>query len=171
MSYRILAPCILFLITLITAHAEEKSVDIIGEQGHKIGVLDLQQGPHGLLLHLSIDKGHLSPGWHGVHFHEVGDCSDHGAFMNAKGHINPRHKEHGFLNSKGPHPADLPNIYVAEDGSSHSEFHVYGLSLQGGKLNLLSKTGSALIIHANPDDHKTQPIGGTGPRVACAVIK
>ncbi len=160
-------------MTLVNTHGQERSVDIIGEQGHKIGILDLQQGPHGLLFRLSIEKGHLSPGWHGVHFHEVGDCSDHGsmAFMNAKGHINPGHKEHGFLNPKGPHPSDLPNIYAAEDGSSHSEFHIYGVSLQNGQLNLLSKTGSALIIHEHADDHKTQPIGGTGPRVACGVIK
>jgi len=31
----------------------------------------------------------------------------------------------------------------------------------------MDKDGSALVIHANPDDYKTQPIGGAGARIVC----
>jgi Cu-Zn family superoxide dismutase len=174
MVFRAIIFCFMYLgLTCFSAESMGKSTEVIGTEGKKIGTLLLQDGPHGLLFRLSIDKGHLSPGWHGVHFHEVGDCSDHGSipFMNAKGHINPKHKEHGFLNPKGPHFADLPNIYVHDDGSSHTEFHVFGLSMKDGPYPLLTDAGSALVIHTHADDHHTQPTGESGARVACSVIR
>jgi Cu-Zn family superoxide dismutase len=153
------------------AVAQEKSADVIGGKGEKIGTVQIKQGPHGSVVRIALDKGALSPGWHGVHIHEVGDCTDHGQFTKSKGHVNPETKEHGFLNPKGPHPSDLPNIFAYADGSSQSEMLVYGVSLSGGKVNLLDADGSAIILHASPDDHATQPIGGAGARVGCALIK
>lgn len=153
------------------AVAQEKTADVIGSKGEKIGTVQIKQGPHGSVLRIALDKGALAPGWHGVHIHEHGDCSDHGKFTASKGHVNPEGKEHGFLNAKGVHPSDLPNIYAHADGSSQAEMLVYGVSLSGGKLNLLDEDGSAIIFHENPDDHLTQPIGGAGARVACALIK
>ena len=41
----------------------------------------------------------------------------------------------------------------------------------GAQPALLDEDGSAVIIHENPDDHITQPIGGAGGRVACGVVK
>lgn len=154
-----------------TAVAQEKSTDVIGSKGEKIGTVQIKQGPHGSVVRIMLDKGALSPGWHGLHIHEHGDCSDHGKFTASKGHVNPEGKEHGFLNPKGPHPSDLPNIYAFSDGSSQAEMLVHGVSLSGGQVNLLDEDGSAIIFHENPDDHMTQPIGGAGARVACALIK
>jgi len=153
------------------AVAQEQSAEVIGGKGEKIGTVQIKQGPHGIVLRIGLEKGALSPGWHGVHFHEHGDCSDHSEFTKSKGHINPEGKEHGFLNPKGPHPSDLPNIYAQADGSSQAEILVAGVSLSGGKVNLEDEDGSAIIFHANPDDHLTQPIGGAGARVGCALIK
>jgi Cu-Zn family superoxide dismutase len=163
----------LFSLTLLTgtAAAQEKSADVLGNKGAKIGSINVKQGPHGVVLRIALDKGALSPGWHGVHVHEVGDCSDHDKFMHSKGHVNPGSTEHGFLNPKGPHPSDLPNIFAFSDGSSQAEMLVQGVSLSGGNVNLIDADGSAVVFHASHDDHMTQPIGGAGARVACAVLK
>jgi Cu-Zn family superoxide dismutase len=153
------------------AYAQERSVDVIGAKGDKIGTVAIKQGPHGSVVTIALGKGALTPGSHGVHLHEHGDCSDHGQFTKSKGHINAEAKEHGFLNAKGPHPGDVPNIYAHADGSAQAELFAHGVSLTGGKINLADEDGSAVIIHANADDHVSQPIGGAGARVACALIK
>lgn len=162
-----------FSLALTTgfATAQERAADVVGNNGNTIGSVSVRQGPHGVVLRIALQPGALAPGWHGIHVHEVGDCSDHDKFLHSKGHVNPGNAEHGFLNPKGPHPSDLPNIYAHSDGSSQAEVLIYGVSLSGGKVNLLDADGSAVVVHASPDDHATQPIGGAGARVACAVLK
>jgi len=163
----------IFSIALMTgvASAQQRSADVLDNKGKPVGAIDVTQGPHGVVLRIMLRPGALSPGWHGVHLHEVGDCSDTEKFMRSKGHINPGAAEHGFLNPKGPHPADLPNIYAYADGSAQAEMLVNGVSLSGSGIALMDADGSALVVHASPDDHMTQPIGGAGARVACAVVK
>lgn len=149
--------------------AVAQSADVVGAKQAKIGKIDVKEGPHGLVLTVTLDKGALKPGAHGIHVHEHGDCSDEG-FKNSKGHVNPSKTEHGFLNAKGPHPSDLPNIWAHADGSVLAEMFVPGMSVSG-KDALMDEDGSAIVIHANPDDHTTQPIGGAGDRVGCALFK
>ena len=153
------------------ANAQERTAAVVGNKGNEIGSINATQGPNGVVLRIALQPGALTPGWHGIHVHEVGDCSDHDKFMHSKGHVNPDGAEHGFLNPKGPHPSDLPNIYAHSDGLSQAEILIYGVSLSGGKVNLLDMDGSAVVVHASADDHMTQPIGGAGARVACAVFK
>ena len=80
---------------------------------------------------------------------------------------------HGLRNPDGPDNGDLPNLYVAADGTGAGEFYTTRISVVDGKSApaLLDADGSAVIIHANPDDHMTQPIGGAGGRLACRVVK
>ena len=135
------------------------------------GTAELSEGPEGVLIHLSIEG--LTPGWHAIHFHGVGDCSDD-AFKNSGSHVQHDEKEpHGLLNPEGPDDGDLPNVYAAEDGTVNAELYSERVTLSGaeGRANLLDEDGSALVIHEGPDDFKTQPIGGAGSRVACAVIE
>jgi Cu-Zn family superoxide dismutase len=140
--------------------------------GATIGTATLTEGPSGVLVRIQL-KG-LTPGWHGMHFHEKGDCTDP-KFMNSGGHLQmPGMKApHGLLNPGGPDFGDLPNLYVAADGTANTEVFAPLVSLKGasGRVTLLDADGSALVIHANPDDQTSQPIGGAGPRVACAVIR
>ena len=80
---------------------------------------------------------------------------------------------HGLLNPSATDSGDLTNLTVAQGGTLDAEVFTGFVTLgqTGGRAPLLDEDGSALVIHANPDDHVTQPIGGAGPRIACAVIK
>ena len=141
--------------------------------GSAIGTLTLTGAATGVLFQIDISMG-LTPGWHGMHFHQTGDCSD-AKFMNSGGHMNhsAAKKPHGLLNPAGPDFGDLINLYAAADGSAHAQGYSARVRLEPGTglPEQVLRDGSALVIHANPDDFMTQPIGGSGPRVACAVIK
>lgn len=150
-----------------TASAETVTAEFVGADGEPVGTAELTASPHGVLIRVEIDAGGLEPGWHGMHLHQVGDCSDHGHFQLSGGHVNPDGMEHGLLNPAGPDAGDLPNIYATEDGASRAEMFTWLTTLDA----LVDGDGSAIVIHANPDDHMTQPIGGAGPRVACAVVQ
>ena len=154
---------------LAWAEPAQTQTDVLNNDGDVIGQLALAQGTKGVVINLKV-KG-LPPGRHGMHFHAVGDCSDLKAFKSAGGHVDPDKKPHGFLNPDGPHEGNLPNLVVAEGGAVEVELYSTMVSLDSGKANLLDADGSALIVHAEPDDHNTQPIGGSGGRLACAVIK
>ena len=77
---------------------------------------------------------------------------------------------HGLLNPDGPEPGDLPNLFVGADGVGEMEAFSTFVSLVDGPNNLLDADGSTLMIHEYPDDHVSQPIGGSGPRIACGLI-
>ena len=137
-------------------------------KGDPIGKLTIRDGANTLVMRIAIQAGGLPPGWHGLHFHAVGDCTDP-KFMNAKAHVNHDQSKHGLLNPDGPDEGDLPNVYAAADGSANAE--VTSETPLNGEGGLKDGDGSALIVHANEDDHTSQPIGGAGDRIACAVIK
>jgi len=152
------------------AFAAEVTVTFVANDGSDRGVGVLREGPTGVLVNLQLVG--LPPGWHGIHFHANGDCSDP-AFMASGGHIHAEHHPHGLLNPDGPDFGDLPNVYAGEDGAVHAELFSALVSLNGlgGRPGLLEDNGSAIVVHAMPDDHMTQPIGGAGDRIACAVVK
>ena len=138
--------------------------------GDRIGRASFRQGPTGLLIR--IEAQGLTPGWHGVHLHQVGDCSD-SAFQSAGGHINhPAPAPHGLLNPSGPDAGDLPNIHADAQGRVAAEvFTARARIAQTGPGEMLwDDDGAAIVIHAQADDHASQPIGGSGARVACGVM-
>lgn len=143
------------------------SGDIVGADGSVIGSVNLLDGPNGGLLEATVEPGGLTPGWHGLHLHQVGDCSDLGVFKLSGGHVGKIEGGHGLLNPAGPEGGDVPNIWAAADGSAGYEAFSSWLSFS----ELADEDGAALIIHEARDDHMTQPIGGAGARVACAVIR
>ncbi|MEM1087336.1 MAG: superoxide dismutase family protein [Pseudomonadota bacterium] len=150
-----------------TSASVEISGSVIGSTGDDIGAWQLIDGPNGVLMEVTIEPGGLTPGWHGLHLHEVGDCSDVGSFKLSGGHMGLIPGGHGVLNPNGPEPGDFSNIWAAADGSAGYEIFAPWV-----KMTMVDDAdGTALIIHQNRDDHITQPIGGAGPRVACAVIK
>ena len=154
---------------LAQTSAETAEAAIVGSTGEPIGKLSIRGGPNATVVRIAINPGGLTPGWHGIHFHSVGDCSDPGQFQLSKGHVNHDDSKHGLLNPDGPEEGDLPNIFANADGSANAEV-VADLPLTGAE-GLKNADGSALVIHANEDDHTSQPIGNAGARVACAAIK
>jgi superoxide dismutase, Cu-Zn family len=143
---------------------------VMGSKGENIGRIVIRSGENATIVRVTINPGGLTPGWHGVHFHQVGDCSDPGQYQRSRGHVNHENAKHGLLHEEGPDEGDLPNIYAAADGSVNAEISTEAIVLTGDE-GLKDADGSALVIHANEDDHMTQPIGNAGARVACAVIK
>ena len=144
---------------------------IVNNAGETIGHAYYTQGNQGVVLEVKVRN--LPAGKHGMHFHEVGTCEDHDNFKMAKGHIMPTGKPTGYFYPEGPHEGNLPNLIVAADGTAHVELYTELVSINGygDKASLLDDNGSTLMIHINEDDHKTQPIGGSGARIACGVIK
>ena len=162
-------------LSLAGAHAQAapRSADVVGPGGQKVGTLEVVQAPRGVLLRIELSG--LTPGWHGMHVHSVATCADAG-FKASGGHVHEAGivtAVHGLLNDKETDLGDLPNIHAGADGTAAAEVFAPNLSLgpASGRLNLLDADGSALIVHAAPDDHLSQPIGGAGARLACAPIK
>jgi superoxide dismutase, Cu-Zn family len=104
---------------------------------------------------------------HGFHIHEAGDCSS-GDGMSAKGHFNPHAKPHGNPASAERHAGDLPSLKADKSGRAKVDVMLDAISIGAGAGNIV---GRGLIIHADPDDYKTQPTGNAGARLACGVIK
>ncbi len=112
---------------------------------------------------------HGPGGDHGIHIHAVGLCEGP-AFTSAGGHFNPETKKHGLASPEGPHAGDLTNIQFYPDGSAVYEAVTDRVTLGTGANSLFDGDGSAIVIHAGPDDGKTDPSGNSGARIACGVI-
>ena len=152
----------------VVVSADTAAAEMINTDGAVIGKVTFEQAPTGVLV--NVEVAGLPPGPHGIHLHAVGACTPD--FKAATGHINPDGMEHGLRNPAGPDNGDLPNLFVGADGSARAEFFTVLVSVSGGKMPaLLDEDGSTVIIHENPDDHLTQPIGGAGGRIACGIIK
>lgn len=108
----------------------------------------------------------LTPGAHGFHIHEFGDCSSPDG-MSAGGHFNPQGHKHGAPDGLERHAGDLGNLVANEDGVAHYERVDNVIKLEGPD----KIVGRSVVVHSNPDDFKTQPTGNAGGRVACGVIE
>ena len=119
-------------------------------------------------VHVVVFVQGLKPGQeHGLHIHEVGDCSS-GDGMSAKGHFNPHGKPHGNPGGMEHHAGDLPALKANKAGRANVQVDVEGVTVTPGPASIV---GRGLIVHADPDDYKTQPTGNAGARVACGVIE
>lgn len=157
-----------------------RTVWVVGGEGRAIGQATFTEAPSGVLIRLEFSEGGLSPGWHGLHLHGRGDCSDFAAgFQASGGHVGMHERvQHGLMNPAGPEAGDLPNIFAPHSGVFGAELFSERLTLAAAPIGegrhrrepLLDEDGTALVIHAGPDDQRTQPIGGAGARVACAAL-
>ncbi|EDQ05665.1 Superoxide dismutase [Cu-Zn] [Sulfitobacter indolifex] len=144
--------------TAATAQVAGKSDDITGS-------VTLNTTASGRML-VKIDVTGVPTGTHGVHLHETGDCSADD-FTSAGGHIAGDH-QHGVLVEGGPHPGDMPNMVVGDDGVLQAEVFLDLLDIDG---MIKDDDGAAFVIHDGADDYTSQPAGDAGSRIACGVFE
>lgn len=152
-------------------HGDRASATFVNGNDEEVGEATIHEGSAGIVVDLRIEG--LEPGWKAIHIHGNGTCSDHDSgFKASGGHLNPDDRKHGLLNDEGPDAGDFANFHVNSDGSARVQLLNERASLSGETgAKILDDQGAALVIHENPDDHKAQPIGGAGARVACGVIE
>jgi Cu-Zn family superoxide dismutase len=154
--------------TAMGVHAQQTAEAVFYDrQGKQIGAATLQQMPAGVLIR--IDVAGLPPGEHAFHIHEKGRCDAQDGFKSAGDHFSPEKKPHGYLGKLGHHAGDMPNQFVFDNGRLRAD--LLNAHVQLSDASLLDQDGSALVIHAGPDDYLSQPAGNAGDRIACAVIK
>jgi Cu-Zn family superoxide dismutase len=158
---------LLMLFALPSRSAAKTNLELKDAQGKSVGhIIIWDQGPGvGLELHLH----DLTPGEHGIHFHQVPKCEGPD-FKSAGGHFNPTGKKHGFDSPDGHHAGDMTNFTVDAQGKAEVRLEDKDVTLADGPHSLLSGAGAAIVVHAKADDYKTDPSGNSGDRVACAVI-
>ena len=147
----------------------EVMAPVINIDGEEIGTVMLTQGPSGVAM--EIDVTGLTPGEHGMHFHEKGVCTTPDFKASAGDHFNPMDKEHGLDNPEGHHAGDLENLEADEDGNVKVSITTDAVTLEMDKDNsLLDADGTALLIHEGADDNMTDPAGDSGSPFACSEI-
>ena len=160
-------------MVLLSANTEEvavkdgpkKAVAVIHGFGEsKVqGAVHFMAGEDGVMIRGEITG--LTPGKHGFHIHEFGDCTSADPKCHG-GHFNPEKKKHGGPNSEERHVGDLGNITADDSGKAMIDMTDKQIAL-GGSHSII---GRAVIIHGGVDDEKSDPAGNAGPRIAGGVV-
>lgn len=116
-----------------------------------------------------IEATGLPPGTYAAHIHTTGRC-DGPDFTSAGGHWNPLGRQHGSRNPQGPHVGDLPNLVVGPNGRGSLAYVIPAAYLVLSAAPMLDEDGAAVVVHAGPDDYRTDPSGNSGARIACGVL-
>lgn len=119
-------------------------------------------------LTLSLAAFGMTQGTHGAHLHMVGSCVGP-AFTTAGGHLNPGGHQHGTANPLGSHLGDLPNLVINASGTGAMNAVLRGTRADA-EAALFDADGTAVVVHADADDYKTDPTGNSGGRIACGVL-
>jgi superoxide dismutase, Cu-Zn family len=136
------------------------------KSGNAVGTANFYQA--GNKVRMVANVSGLAPGReHGFHIHEAGDCSS-GDGMSAKGHFNPAGKPHGHYSTAERHAGDMPALKADASGNARLDTDLDLMTVTPGPASIV---GRGLIVHADPDDYKTQPTGNAGARIACGVIQ
>jgi Cu-Zn family superoxide dismutase len=156
------------------ASAAKTVVEMKDAQGKSVGTVTIVEsgtGEKGAGVGLDLDLHDLPPGRHGIHFHQNAKC-DGPDFKSAGPHFNPDGKKHGLQNPDGHHAGDMMNFSVNEQGAAKLKLTDDDVVLGDGTncLSLFSNGGTALVIHADADDMKTDPSGNSGARIACGTV-
>ncbi len=149
---------------LAEGHMQSVATAEVQGAGEVAGSVTLHTTASGRIL-VQIDVTGVPAGTHGVHLHETGDCSAED-YKSAGGHI-PGDRQHGVLVEGGPHPGDMPNMVVGDDGILKAGVF---LDLLDVEQMIKDDDGAAFIIHADADDYQSQPSGAAGDRIACGVL-
>jgi Cu-Zn family superoxide dismutase len=122
----------------------------------------------GSQVNISIALAGISEGVHGVHLHTAGSC-EAPDFTSAGGHLDPDGRQHGTQNPAGAHLGDLPNVTIGGSGAGTVSAALRG-SREAVLARLFDADGTAVVVHANADDYRTDPSGASGARIACGLL-
>ena len=160
-----------FTFSLLSATGMAKgkaiSIDIKDAMGKDVGTVKIKPIAVGVELKLNL-RG-LLPGEHAIHFHQTAKCEAPN-FTSAGPHFNPDGKKHGLDNPQGAHAGDMLNFMVDAKGNAKATIVNKGVNLGTDAHSLYSSGGTSLVIHAKPDDMKTDPAGNAGDRIACGLV-
>ena len=142
-------------------------VPLLTADGSEAGSVILEETTNDVIVTVAVSS--LPPGAHGIHIHASGMC-DAPLFEAAGDHWNPTSRSHGKDNPQGAHMGDLLNIEIGANGTGSRRLLIPAAKLREGPTAIMDADGASLVIHADPDDYKTDPSGNSGSRMACAVI-
>lgn len=151
-----------------SASTNYATAEIKTAAGESVGSVNFTQNADGSVRVQAQVRG-LPAGEHAMHVHQFGQCAP--TFGAAGEHTNPYNKSHGMKSNDPMHAGDLPNIVIGADGSGSVDATSTLFTLTPGDTTILDSDGSAVIIHANPDDMISQPGGMADGRIACGVVQ
>src|SRR5438309_778378 len=137
------------LLALVSMSAGKTKVELKDSQGKDVGSVVIWDQGAGVALEVNVPD--LTPGEHGIHFHQVPKCEGPD-FKSAGGHFNPESKKHGFDNPHGHHAGDMKNFTVGADGKAKAKLEDADVTLKDGPHSPLSN-GAPVVVHAKGDDY------------------
>jgi len=163
----VVVACVVTGVTLV-AQQNQVTVELKDLQGASVGTATLSPTREGG-VRIALDLKNLAPGEHAFHVHQEARCEP--PFATAGPHFNPGAKKHGLENPDGSHAGDMNNVTVGADGTAKAVIVNTQVTFGDGANSLFVNGGTSLVIHAKPDDMKTDPAGNAGDRIACGLIR